>query len=244
MFLLQRSTAWLPVFKAYQKCGKLLLMALLLHGCASPPPASGLAERHAWQPPETAEAWSVDTVASRLRVLVHRAGPLARFGHNHVIDFDLQGTLYRAAGITDSGFILEVPLDSAIVDPPAGRAGEGEDFPGTLSEAARRDTRSNMLGEDLLAAADFPVIRIESVAIVGSAPDVEVTVHIHVRDRVFERTLPARVDFGTEAIRVDAGFELTQSGLGLEQYSTLGGGLQVADRFTVKLQLLARRSGR
>lgn len=237
----------LPV-KAYQTRGGLplvtilfvIVMAVLLQACTVPPPASGLRDVRAWQAPENATAWPVDTSKSRLRVLVYRDGPLARFGHNHVIDFELRGTLYRAAGVTTSGFELQVPLHSAVVDPVDARDAEGDAFPGTLSERARSETRNNMLGSDLLAADTFPLIRIESSSISGSVPDAEVAILVHVRDRIFEYSVPAHVVIDNDTIRVDSTFELTQTGLGLEQYSALGGGLQVADRFTVKLQLLAR----
>src|SRR5260370_42498858 len=37
------------------------------------------------RPPAGAAAYSIDSAQSELRLLVHRAGPLARLGHNHVI---------------------------------------------------------------------------------------------------------------------------------------------------------------
>jgi hypothetical protein len=234
--------------KAYQKYGKpqpipalcAIAMAVLLQACALPQPETGLQDAPAWHSPENAEAWPVDRSVSRVRVLVYRDGPLARFGHNHVIDFDLQGTVYRAADVATSGFELEIPLHSAVIDAVDARDAEGDDFPDTLSEQARHETRSNMLGDELLAADAFPLIRIESIAIVGPAPGIEVKARIQVRDRVFEYSFPATVVIDRDSIRVESTVELTQTGLGLEQYSALGGGLQVADRFTVKLQLLAR----
>lgn len=237
----------LPV-EAYQKYGKSLpvhalcaiAMAALLQACTLPQPETGMQDAPAWQPPENAEAWPVDSSASRVRVLVYRDGPLARFGHNHVIDFGLRGTVYRADDVATSGFELEIPLHSAVIDAADARDAEGDDFPDTLSEQARRETRSNMLGDDLLAADAFPLIRIESITIAGPAPAIKVKARIQVRDRVFDYSFPATVVTDKDAVRVESTVELTQTGLGLEQYSALGGGLLVADRFTVKLQLLAR----
>ena len=70
----------------------------------------------------------VDQEASEIRLLVYRAGPLARFGHNHVITGRVRGEIRAGVGTAASGFRLEVPIESFVVDPPAARMEEGDEF--------------------------------------------------------------------------------------------------------------------
>ncbi len=67
----------------------ILAAVALLVSCGVPrprpgpqqPPAAAAAAR----PPSGAHSYRIDSAQSELRVLVYRAGPMARFGHNHVM---------------------------------------------------------------------------------------------------------------------------------------------------------------
>ena len=95
-------------------------LALLLTACG------GLKPRHA-APPSPEESVSrpglppgriyhVDEKQSELRVLVYRAGPLARFGHNHVIvNHAIRGVVSVAEGAGESVFRLNLPVLFATV---------------------------------------------------------------------------------------------------------------------------------
>src|SRR3970282_837515 len=91
--------------------------------------------------PSSAPAYAVDPQGSEIRLLVYRGGPLARFGHNHVIVGRVRGEIRAGDGAAASGFRIEIPVDSFVVDPPAARAEEGEEFAAQVSEPARRGTR-------------------------------------------------------------------------------------------------------
>jgi hypothetical protein len=151
--------------------------------------------------PADAPRFIVDPEASEVRLLVYRAGPLARFGHNHVISGRVRGEIRAGGRAAESGFRLEIPVESFVVDPPAARAEEGEGFAEDISEQARQATRNNMLGKDILDAAARPLIEINSVALVGPRwnPTVvgRVTLHGTTRDLRFSAAVVEHDDLLT-----------------------------------------------
>jgi polyisoprenoid-binding protein YceI len=170
--------------------------------------------------PTDAPHFVVDSEASEIRLLVYRAGA-------------------RAA---DSGFRLEIPVESFMVDPPAARAEEGEEFVSEVSEQARQATRDNMLGKELLDSASRPLIEIKSIALTGPRwnPTVlaRATLHGATRDLRF----PAAVVQQGDLLTVIASFRIRQSDFDLTPFTALGGGLQVRDPVDVRLHLVARRA--
>ena len=61
--------------------------------------------------------YRVDEHQSELRILVYRAGPLARLGHNHVIvNHAIRGAVSLADVAGESGFQLSVPVAGFVVD--------------------------------------------------------------------------------------------------------------------------------
>jgi hypothetical protein len=237
-------------------------LALVLAAC------SALQARHAGPVnPETPAApidqgsvgttYRVDETQSELRILVYRAGPLARLGHNHVmVNRRLRGTvnLAGAAGAAGpSSFWLSVPSAAFDVDDAQARAEEGADFAAAVPDDAKSGTLQNMLSAAVLDAAEFPAITVRSVAVAsprgaegpGAAGAAEAT-----------RTVVASVTIGVAghestidvpfALRMESGrlsatgmLELRQSALGLTPYSLMLGALQVQDQMTVKFKIVA-----
>src|SRR5487761_127248 len=160
----------------------LALALLAISGCA------GVAVKHpaglalAPLPPLiTAGAvhYSIRPGLSDIRFLVYRTGPLAAFGHNHVIRASgIRGALYLNRDFALSGFAFSLPLADLQVDAPADRAAEGADFVAQPSAAAIAGTLHNMLGPAVLDAARYPDIRVRSVRLVGPEWGPEVTVRI------------------------------------------------------------------
>ena len=229
----------------------MLLIPLLLvaAGCASvpsatPPPrdTAVLAEpvRAETILPEGAPRYVVDAQDSEIRLLVYRDGPLARFGHNHVIVGRVQGEVRAGNSAAASGFRLEVPVDSLAVDPPAARGEEGEEFAGEVSEPARRATRENMLGQEVLDAAAHPRIRIESIALVGPDWNPRVTARVTLRGATRDLRFPAAVFRQGETLTVIASLQIHHSDFGIAPFTTLNGGLQVRDALDVRLRIVAR----
>src|SRR5271168_3241032 len=70
--------------------------------------------------------YRVDETQSELRILVYRAGPLARLGHNHVmVNRAIRGTLSLAEEPGASVFSLTIPAAGFVVDDARARSEEG-----------------------------------------------------------------------------------------------------------------------
>jgi len=191
--------------------------------------------------PVGAQRYAVQSAQSEIRLLVYRAGALARFGHNHVIVGPARGEIWAGRTAAESGFLLEIPVDSLSVDPVAARAEEGEAFAAEVSAEAREGTREHMLGKEVLDAQRYPVIRVESVALSGPRWNPSVVVRAMLRGATRELRFPAAVVEQGDRLTVIASFTFRQSDFGMEPYSALGGGLRVADEVGVRIRLVARR---
>lgn len=232
--------------------GALLTGLLVLAGCQAtkPPPgteapaaAQAPALRQAPALPE-APAYDVDYQASEVRVLVYRGGALAKLGHNHVMVAPLHGELRAGTDTAHSGFHLEFRVDELDVDPVTARAEEGEAFATTVSDQARKGTRTNMLGERLLDAEQFPHVEIDSVSLEGPLWNPDVTANVTLHGTTATLTFPAAVVAHDDTLTAIARVPLAVSDFGIEPFSILGGGLQVEDRLDVRVRVVAkRRSG-
>lgn len=191
--------------------------------------------------PSGAPRYTIDPQASEIRVLVYRDGPLARFGHNHVVVGRVQGEIRAGVAAAASGFRLEIPVDSLAVDPPAARAEEGDEFAAQVSEPARRDTRENLLGGDVLDAAKHPLIRIESIALFGPDWGPTVTARVTLRGVTRDLRFDAAVLRQDDMLAMVARFRINQSEFGIEPFTTLNGGLRVRDPIDIRVRLVARR---
>lgn len=183
----------------------------------------------------------VDAGASEIRLLVFRAGPLARVGHNHVIVGRVQGEIRAGATAAASGFRLEVPVESFVLDPPAARTEEGDEFAAEVSEPARRATRQNLLGPDVLDAEKHALIRIESIMLGGPDWSPTVTARVTLRDVTRDLRFPVAVFRQRDTLTVVASFRLRQSEFAITPFTTLNGGLQVHDALDIRIRLVARR---
>lgn len=191
--------------------------------------------------PAGAPHYSVDPLASEIRFLLYRDGPLARFGHNHVIVGRVRGEIRAGDTAAASGFRLEIPVGFFAVDPPPARAEEGEEFAAEVSQPARRDTRENMLGGDVLDADRHPLIRIESIALVGPDWGPTVTARVTLRGVARDLRFAAAVLRQNDVLTVVASFRIKQSEFGIEPFTALNGGLRVRDPLDVRVRIVARR---
>jgi hypothetical protein len=148
-------------------------LALVLAACGSlkaPRTAQGAGESIP-RPvlPSGGRNYRIDTEQSELRILVYRAGPLAKFGHNHVM---VNRRVHGAVNLADAGgttvFSLIVPAAGFVVDDAEARSQEGPDFPGEIPDEAKSGTLHNMLSASVLDADEFPEITVKSVAVLGA----------------------------------------------------------------------------
>jgi hypothetical protein len=208
--------------------------------------------------------YRIDETESELRILVYRAGPLARLGHNHVMvnrrlrgAVNLAGTPGTAGTEGASAFWLSVPAAAFSVDDAQARGEEGADFAAAVPDDARSGTLQNMLSAAVLDAAEFPEITLRSVAVAspqgaegtgaaGAAGAAEATrtmvVSVAVGVAGHESTIDVPFTLQMESGRLSATgtVELRQSALGLTPYSLMLGALQVQDQMTVKFKIVAQ----
>lgn len=177
----------------------------------------------------------VDPALSLVVVTVRRDGPLARFGHDHVVSsHDLGGYVSVDEGQAD----LYVPLERLAVDESALRAEEMLDT--QPSNADIVGTRSNML-ERVLEVERYPFALVHVVRSTANATAVPLDVAITLHDVTRTVQVPAQVDFGVDQITASGRLELDQSEFGIAPFSVLGGALRVQDRVNLRFRILARR---
>lgn len=199
------------------------------------PPVETPAQKHAH-----AKRYAIDAMRSTIVLHVYRDGPLARFGHNHVIAVtQLQGTVFRESDILQSDVELSFPAAGLRVDAPADRAAAGSDFPGVLPPEAVAGTRQHMLGPQLLAAMEYPQIALRSIAVSGQWPELQLLVEVNVRKFTSQFVLPVHMTEMENTLVAEGAIKLSQVQLGLTPYSVLGGGLRVSDGIDVQFHLVA-----
>lgn len=232
------------------RAGVILFGALLLGGCqprgaVEPVPAtSARAPVDFAAPTAGTERFLIDSAASDLRVLVYRGGPLARFGHNHVLRAGaLTGVVDVAPAPGQSSFSLALAPADFIVDPPDARAAEGGEFASEPSPQAVDATRANLLGPRVLDAARHPLITLQSARWSGSEPEPIVSLRIGLRGVEREVSLPLRIERGTDRVTAAGTLLLRTSDFGMEPFSVMGGGLRVEDQLTIRFRIVALRKG-
>ena len=221
----------------------LLSLIVLAAGCAAPsqqlPPATA--------PPEAKaaarlpfEAWEI--VASNLEVRVYRDGPMQQLGHNHLISSaTLTGVIELREPRAASGFTLELPLDSLVVDDPEARAVAGADFAAPVPMKDRDGTRRNMLGTSVLDVARQSVLRLTADSLKGGPVNYDARVRIGLRGEERVITVPLTVEFAGDRMRVHAELQLRHADLGLKPFAVAFGALSVRDDIGIDCRLEARR---
>jgi hypothetical protein len=210
-----------------------LAAAIALAGCmareVATVPTPGSAGAVINVPPGT-RAFDIDSAETRITVLVYRAGPLARLGHNHAITSGGEtGVIWLGSTPASSGFEIHVPVTAFDVDDPQARAEAGADFPGAVPDEARAGTTTNMLRAEVLDAAHYPEIVVRSVSATGTWE--QATVRASVRLKDLERSF--------DRITVTGAFAVRQTDFGITPFSVAGGAIQVADTINIRFKVAA-----
>jgi hypothetical protein len=173
-------------------------------------------------------------------ILVRRAGPLARFGHDHaIVAANIDGWIAWSpdqAGERRADLWLEVT--GLEVDPAAAREAFALDT--SPDGAAIAGTRSNMLQRVLLASR-WPLVRLRVAHAGGEPPDLQLNLALELNGAARALEVPAQLDLNADTLTATGTFTLQQSTWGIEPYSALGGGLRVADRVEIHFRLAATR---
>jgi hypothetical protein len=212
-----------------------------LAGCAP--------NHHAPPPAQRAEAvrigqrYRLDAAASLIEVHVYRGGPLAAFGHNHVLI--VQGVSGEFAVPDDARQIageFSFAVQDFIVDDSAARAAAGADFPGTIDAGDVAATRRNLLGPDVLAAEQWPRVVVDLHGANGAQGELTMQASFTVRGVTSTAEVPLIVSREGGALLADGEVTLSQRSLGLTPFAALLGALRVEDALRVRFHLVARRA--
>lgn len=226
-----------------------LLAVALLGACApveppSAPRADAVRPRSpAQRPPvDPTEPWLLSD-ASDLRLFIYRGGRLARLGHNHVIRaFFMEGEArvpaLSANTLEGARMSLVIPVDHLQLDRPEWRREAGEAFASHLSAKDIEATRRNMLGDQLLSAAEFPEVRV-SGWLDGSNAEVRMTV----RGQSHVYRVPVTVTQGERDLVVEGAMSMSHADFGLTPFSVLLGALRVEPQIDARFRLVWVRPG-
>jgi hypothetical protein len=192
--------------------------------------------------------FEIDQEHSVVTLRVHRAGPMARFGHNHLVRSGAEyGQAWIADALQQSGFDVRVSVADFVVDDPGARQEAGPDFATVLPDDARDGTRRNLLRPEVLDAERYPVIAVQAASLSGTweAPVAPADVWVKGRTRRIEVPLELQRDGRTLTAR--GSFRILQSDFGIAPFSVAGGAIQVADEVTIEFEIRAsenRAAGR
>jgi polyisoprenoid-binding protein YceI len=177
---------------------------------------------------------------SEFRIVTWPAGPLARFGHAHVIGGSaVSGQVVLAEDFHASGLRLVIAVAALELDRPEWRLDEG--FDPDLPEDTIRDTRDNLLSDALLNADEYPEILIEAVSVNGPPWQPDIDLRITLAGTARELTVPITLDIADQELAASGRISLRQSDFGIEPFSAAGGNLQVADDILIRFRIVARR---
>jgi len=222
---------------------------VLLAGCRTAPHAGPVVPAAASPPQATTavvpsttgkQALRIDADRTVVTVIVRRAGPLARLGHDHVItSTNESGTVWLAATPADSSFELQLPVEGFAVDLPESRAAAGAEFAAPVPDDAREGTRRNLLRSEVLDAAQYPVISLRSVAVDGDWLQSTVRVAIVLKGVEREQEIPVTIEREQDRIVARGSLQLKQTDHGMTPFSVAGGAIQVADTLEIRFEIWA-----
>lgn len=230
----------------------LLLLPAILAGCQPRPadrpgaPTTQMPSQETWPqydyPGAVAAGLRVDRLVaerSLIDVVVRRDGPLARFGHDHVISVrDLEGFLLFDADGSPQRVELRFPLASLVVDDVAGRRRYQLDTDPDAS--AIEGTRNNLM-QHVLDPQDWPFATVQATDFDGLDGQLTAALAIGISGAQHSSRHPFILRLSPETTSAEGTFVLRQTALGLQPFSALGGGLQVADEMEIHLRLEGQR---
>ncbi|MEY2919717.1 MAG: hypothetical protein RL261_1022 [Pseudomonadota bacterium] len=236
------------------RTGRCAMVAALVvvAGCRSTsepaPPANTSQSRSPDSVPATmhagTQALQVDPVRTVVTVIVRRAGPLAKLGHDHVITSAAEtGSVWLGSTPGDSSFELTLPVANFDVDLPEARAAAGPEFAAPVPDDARAGTRHNMLRAEVLDGEHFPSITLRSAAASGAWPQPIVRVAVTLKGVEREQEIPVVVERDANGVVARGELRLNQTDFGMTPFSVAGGAIQVADTLEIRFEIAASPAG-
>jgi hypothetical protein len=223
---------------------------MALPGCRStalPPPVPSVASP---SKPDAVPAHAgtqllqVDPARTVVTVIVRRAGPLAKLGHDHVVtSADEAGTVWLGRSPADSAFELTLPVEHFDVDLSTARAAAGPEFAAPVPDDARQGTRHNMLRTEVLDSEHFPTITLRSAAASGAWPQPIVRIAVTLKGVEREQEIPVIVERTATGVIARGELRLNQTDFGITPFSVAGGAIQVADTLEIRFEIVAAATG-
>lgn len=221
------------------------LLALL--AACQPQPSPGLNEASVTAWPEFdfqtaaengASVFSLDPAVSTIDIIVRREGPLARFGHDHVVSVrEVEGylLLLEKPG-EESRAELRFRVDRMEVDAADARIRYQLDTDPDVNDIDA--TRRNML-EQVFDSEHWPYVSIVFSEIYREETHYSALLRTTVRGSRASKRQAFRLSRSGNGITAEGAFTLLQTELGIEPFSTLGGSLRVADQLEIHFRLVS-----
>lgn len=199
---------------------------------ATPPHEAGV--------PAGARMLEIDPDRCVVTLLVRRAGPLARLGHNHVVvSAQESGRAWLGPEPRDSGFEIRLPVSAFVVDDPAARLAAGAEFPGELPAEARAGTYRNMLRPEVLDGERHPEIVVQASRVSGTWQQPLVVARVTLRGTTRQVEVPVSLQRDPRMLLARGTLRIRQSDFGITPFSVGGGAIQVADEVDVSFEIVA-----
>lgn len=184
-----------------------------------------------------ARVFMLDPESGYLDIIVRREGPMARFGHDHVVTVQqAEGYLLMASPLPASKGDIRFLVDRLLLDSAEKRSQYGLDT--DPDDNAVDATRSNMLTR-VLNGQDWPDIRLSLSGL--EEINKQHSAHLDITTNGVSHSFKERFELlqdGT-ALIIQGQTVIRQSALDLQPFSVLGGGLRVADEMEIHFRLRA-----
>jgi len=226
-----------------------MMFSALLCACqpqTQPGPPTGTRPVAAWPEydyPKQALAgdsvFRLDPALTRIDIVVRRDGPLARFGHDHVVTVqDPEGFLLLDPVGSGSRAELRFRPDRLSIDAAEARA--RHDLDTEPDAAAIEGTRENLLTY-VLDAQTWPWATLTLKDFERREDHYSASVTVRINGTESSVRQPFRLQRDGARIAVDGFLLMRQTDLGIEPFSALGGGLRVADPMEIHFHLEASK---
>lgn len=232
-----RRAAWLPA----------LLLPLLLASCQPQPvpeteaPSSPPAEPWPTVAYDAGDphTWRVRQGGSRVDIVVRRAGPLARFGHDHVLSTQAIDGWLRWDPDNPGASRGDLRVAVAHLEVDASDARARHELAGDPSADDIEGTRENLL-EQVLIGSHWPWVVIELDRLASDDDRWRVAARLLLNGQSADYTVPVTVAYQANALVAAGRFTVVPSRHGIEPFSVLGGALSVADEVAIHFEIRAR----
>lgn len=178
-----------------------------------------------------ADVFLLDPHATQVDIVVRRDGPLARFGHDHVVSVqEPEGFLQLDRRGLGSRADLRFRLDQLEVDSAAARSRYALET--NPSDADIAGTRKNLM-EHVLNIDRWPWMTLTMTAFERQQDHYSAIVTFAINGSQYDSRQPFSLRQVAGRAAVEGFFVIRQTELGIEPFSALGGGLRVADTLEI-----------